>query len=104
MLARFYLHIDARDGQTSMEGFGEIPFIPRGGELVSFCDCCGPGLPIETSTPPAWNVRRQRWECVLFTRWPGGLEEAVAHFSECGFDEIVECRDVHDPQPVTRER
>jgi hypothetical protein len=101
MLARFYLHLDAEDGQTSLEGFGEIPFVPHGGELVSFCDCCGPGLPIDTSTPPSWDVRRQRWECVLFTRWHGSLDEGVTHYTQCGFTEIVECRDMHDPRPAS---
>jgi hypothetical protein len=98
MLARFYLHIDAEDGETSMEGYGDLPFAPRGGEFVSFCDCCGLGLQIDTATPPCWDVRRGRWECVLFTRWPGDLEEAVEHFVRCGFAEILECRDMRGPR------
>lgn len=100
MKVNFCLMVVRKDGETFMQKEADVPFFPRRGDYFTFCgvDCCHPGLTIASDGDVVWDVSAGEGEAHLSSddSAHGTLEEAVAHYAECGFVEDPRSREMYE--------
>lgn len=100
MKVHFHLMLDAKDGETSMQMDGELPFMPRADDIICFCEkpsgCCDGARVRQFHCSPRWIYREERFELSLKEDWPdASLQELVEHYLAAGFVEIDKARSMY---------